>query len=283
MHNEIFTTTKNINDIKIALLSDIHYYSEYNEKTFEKLIKQINNNKPDYICIAGDILDNTSYINLKPIIHFLKELSKITTTIITLGNHDIKKGSLKHWEHSENNIFIKEIKRIDNLYLLEDEIYIDKDNNIAFYGFNLSYNYYEVQNEDYNVFTDEVKKLKGQFNTNTYNITIFHSPINIYDFINNNKNHNLSKSDLILSGHMHNGCLPFTFTYIINKVFKSNRSIISPTRKIFPKISQGKVSNIRDGYIHEGITKFSKSTRMFHLLDCIYPKKVEFITIKKVS
>ncbi len=59
MYNEDFYTNKDIKDIKIALLSDIHYSPNYNLKIFEKLTTQIKNNIPNYICILGDILDNS--------------------------------------------------------------------------------------------------------------------------------------------------------------------------------------------------------------------------------
>lgn len=281
MHNELFKTNKNINDIKIALLSDIHYHPEFNTKIFNSLLKQIKKNKPNYICIAGDILDNTNIKKIDTLIIFLQEIATIATTLIVLGNHDIKCGEPKHWKHLENNLFINEIKKIDNLYLLEDKMYIDNDNNISFYGFNLSYNYYEKTDEDYNIFVEEVNKLNCKFPENTYNITLLHTPINIYRFILLNNNHPLSKTDLILSGHMHNGCLPFTFSYLLNKLFKSNRGIISPLRELFPKYSHGKIKNIKDGYIYEGITKFSKSTKSFHMLDNFYRKRIEIITIKK--
>ena len=38
MHNETFYTKKNIEDIKIALISDIHYYKNFNQKTLNKMI-----------------------------------------------------------------------------------------------------------------------------------------------------------------------------------------------------------------------------------------------------
>ena len=71
MHNELFKTNKNINDIKIALLSDIHYHPEFNTKIFNSLLKQIKKNKPNYICIAGDILDNTNIKKIDTLIIFL--------------------------------------------------------------------------------------------------------------------------------------------------------------------------------------------------------------------
>lgn len=279
MHNEIFYTNKDIAKVKIALLSDIHYYGSYQDRIFCKIIKQIKNNKPNYIVVAGDILDSSNTIELKRLVDFFKTLADLAPTIIVKGNHDDKTGYINNWFFQENELLIKELKSINNLHYLEDDIW--QDNNITFYGFNLSYNYYECEDESYEAFCDEVSKLKCNIPKNTYNITVFHSPINIYNFIKDNPNHNLANSDLILSGHMHNGCIPFWITHPINKIFKTSRSLIAPNKTLFPKYAQGRVYKIRDGYIYEGVTKLSNSTKLFHKFDFLYSKNVEFITIEK--
>lgn len=278
MHNEIFYTDKDINDFKIALISDIHYYSDYNPQIFQKLINQIKKNKADYIAISGDTLDSSDTSDLKLLENFLKELAKLAPTFIVKGNHDEKKGSMHNWTSNKNNEFIKLINSIDNLHYLDDSQFTI--NNITFYGFNLPYDYYEIENETYESFCNGMKNINCHLSNTTYNVTLFHSPINIYDFIENNPTHNLNNSDLILSGHMHNGCLPFIISYPINKIFKTSCGILSPTRKFFPKYAQGRVYK-RDGYIYEGVTKVSHSTKMLHSLDVFFQKNVEFLTIKK--
>lgn len=277
MHNEIFYTSKEISDFKLALISDIHFYPKYNQKTFDRIIKQIIENKPDYITIAGDILDSSDTEDLTRLKEFLTTLANITTTLVITGNHDKKKGSMKNWSSNKNNKFIEILNSIHNLYYLNDTTFTIK--NITFYGFNLSYNYYEIDEEKYETFSKEVNQLKCSLNDNNYNITLCHSPINIYKYIKENPQHNLNKSDLILSGHMHNGCLPFILSHPLNKLFKSSRGLVSPARTLFPKYAQGRIYE-RDGYVYEGVTKLSHSTKLFHKFDFIFQKNVEFITIK---
>lgn len=280
MYNETFNTSKNISDIKIALLSDIHYYPKYNTKILDRLLKQIKTNKPDYLCIAGDILDFTNVTDYSKLINWLKKITSICPILMVLGNHDEKDGHIKKWAHKKNNEFIQTIKSINNLYLLDNET--KTFNNISFYGFQLSYKHYEIDNEKYSSFCNEVKNLNPKFTKDKYNIILFHSPINIYNYIKNNPQHPFNECDLILSGHMHNGCLPYIISHPINKIFKTSRSIISPLRKLFPDFSHGRVYNkIKDGYIYEGVNKLSKSTKLLHKLDFIYSKNVQFITIKK--
>ncbi len=278
MFNEIFYTDKKIKETKLAIISDIHFNDKYNRKIFTKIIKQIEQNNPNYITIVGDILDTSSTTNLDDLRDFLESLSKISTTLVVLGNHDEKAGSIHNWTFEKNEKLIKILNSIKNLHFLNDSTY--KKDNITFYGFNLSYDYYEVQHESYESFENEIKTLNCNLNKEDYNITLFHSPINIYPFLNNNKDHTLNNSNLILSGHMHNGCMPFIVSYPINKLFKSSRGILSPTRKLFPKYAQGRIYE-RDGYVYQGIMKLSHSTKLFNKLDFIFQKKVQFITIKQ--
>lgn len=278
MNNETFYTNKNIKETKIAVISDIHFNNKYNRKILKKILNQITKNKPEYITIIGDILDTSNTTDLEDLKIFLENLSRIATTLVVLGNHDEKAGSIHNWISEKNEKLIKILTNIKNLYLLNDKTFTN--NNITFYGFHLSYDHYEVQHESYESFVNELKDIKCNLNKKNYNITLFHSPINIYTYIKENKKHNLNNSDLIISGHMHNGCLPFIISYPLNKIFKSSRGIISPSRKLFPKYAQGRIYE-RDGYVYQGIMKLSHSTKLFNKLDFIFQKKVEFITIKQ--
>lgn len=84
---------------KVAHISDIHIkksmdrHQEYRE-VFEKLYENVKNETPDRIVIVGDIYDNFIDIEGEALIlmgEFLINLSNISKTIITRGNHDIRK------------------------------------------------------------------------------------------------------------------------------------------------------------------------------------------------
>jgi len=278
MHKETFYTTKEIKECTIALISDIHYHDKFKQKTLDKLLNQIKSNTPNYIVIAGDILDSSDTLNLEKLEKFLKSLTNIAPTFVIEGNHDEKKGSMKNWTNYKNNAFLTMLNNIPNLHYLNDNSYtID---NITFYGFTLPYTHFEIEKESYDSFCNEMKNIHPTLSDKTYNITLVHSPINIYPFLKNNPEHNLNKSDLILSGHMHNGCLPFILSHPINRIFKTSRGILSPNKTLFPKYAQGRIYE-RDGYVYEGVTKVSHSTKTLHLLDPLFQKKVEFLIIKK--
>lgn len=279
MKEEVFKTEKKIATTKLAIISDIHYCPNYNINILNRITKQIEAEKPQYLIVAGDILDRSNY-DYQKLIDFFANISKNTTIIAVLGNHDNyyenKKGQLiEHY----NEDFIKDFKNLNNIYLLNDEkIIID---NICFYGFNLSFNHYKETRESYSSFCQEISQLKTKLDKEDYNITIIHSPVNIYNYIKKNPHSNLANSDLILSGHTHNGILPYWFTNIINKLFKTNRSLASPCRFIFPKYAQGRVEKPVNGIIYEGLIKLSKSSKLFSYFDFIFHKKIQIITIKK--
>ena len=261
MNKEIFTTKKDINKIKIGILADIHIYNGFNYKILDKCEKQINEEHPNYLVIAGDILDRSNY-NYQGLLEFLKRIAKNTTIIMVLGNHDTYKRITKNKITEEiNTNFIEDIKKEKNIYLLDDTTFIH--DNICFYGITLSFNHYYKNREKYNDFLNEISTLKTKLSPNNYNILLIHSPINIYRYIERNPESNLAKTDLIISGHMHNGCIPYTITNPFNKLFKNNRSLISPH------------------IIYEGLVKLSNSSGLFQYLDFIYHRKVKFIEIKK--
>ena len=63
-----FYSSKMKNDKKIILLSDLHYYSDMDEKKLLKLAKKIAEERPDYICISGDLTMLMKYVpSKKPI------------------------------------------------------------------------------------------------------------------------------------------------------------------------------------------------------------------------
>ena len=279
MKQEVFLTKKNINQTNIAIIADIHYHNHYNKKILDSIKKQIIENKPDYLIIAGDLLDRSNY-KYQGLLKLLEEIAKITILIIVLGNHDYYINNKdKTISNGVNQAFIKKLNNLNNTYLLRNEkIIID---NICFYGLDFPFDHFRIDKESYTSFKNIMDNQKDMLENKYYNITIIHSPVNIYKYIQRNPESNIALSDLIISGHTHNGCIPYCITNIINRVFKSNRSLASPYRYIFPKYAQGRVYKPKDGIIYEGLVKLSKSTRILSIFDFIFHKQIKMITIKK--
>ena len=276
------TSKKLIKNKKIFLISDLHIGIGFNIKKLDKIKKEIEKEIPNYICIPGDIIDNTNIIKDKEdiVINFLKDISTNTKVIISLGNHDVcrlirdKKG--KRWEYDKRDDFFNKIRNIKNVYLLENEIYTDKD--ICFIGLSLSYEYYKTTGESINILEKELNALNIKIDKNKYNVLLCHSP---HRLTNERiiKTKIMKDIDLILSGHMHNGMVH----PIMELIWKGNKGIITPTKELFPKakVTRGRIKlNDKNLIISGGITKLSNSSAyIISPLNCLYPMNIEIINI----
>lgn len=258
-------------DINLLVFSDIHFSSNKDINKLEKLLKRIEKYKIDYICIPGDTLDVPN-INYDYLIKFFTKLSKISTVLISLGNHDIRIKITEYREYYYNEFWDK-INKIDNLYLLNNNSKNFKD--IYFYGFTQSFNYYyEYKNENPTIMKKEIKEYNVCNNLpNKLNILLMHSPICLYD---KEIKKELDKYDIILSGHMHNGVIP----PIIDDLFDNNIGLVAPNKRVFPKYSRGIIKDNNLLIISGGVTKLSRSAgKIFNLFNILFPISIEYIEI----
>lgn len=277
-------------EIKIAVFSDLHYSSLFKRRRFKDILDTLIENKPDYICVPGDIVDDAGVLdinnNYQELIAFFKNLGKIAPTFISIGNHDIKRIMNNRSFYDEKRTFKNKFDclRKDNVILLDNEIY--EVDNVRFIGCNLSFSYYYNLNckEDAKILVRDFNKNIRKFNDDKLNILLCHSPICILseEVINNIKL--LANVDIVLSGHMHNGMV----FNIISGIFPKNRGIIAPNKKLYPDNARGIKKVMVDGkevtlVISGGITKISKSAiKVLHFGDYIYKPQMEYLMIKKV-
>lgn len=120
-----------INDIgkRICLISDIHYSIDYDLSIFDKIIDNIKENKPDYICISGDIVDDVTVLYESPdnLTEFIKKLSLIAPTIITKGNHDETKFINHDHTYLTNEEYFMSLNTIENVYYIDNKTLV-RDN-----------------------------------------------------------------------------------------------------------------------------------------------------------
>ena len=261
-------TEKNIK-IKIAHISDIHYSLDFKLKRLELIKEKIKKYNPNYICITGDLIDeyniikDESFINFE---NFLKDLSNICKVIISIGNHEYINEIKKCYDETAN---IKWLKKIENVIVLDNDIYID--NNVNFIGFNPSLEYY-INTETKILEEDNIKLFKLINKTNdNYNILLCHTPMYFYKENNYKKIKDLKKINLILCGHTHGGMIP---SFIPGRF-----GLISPAKTFFPKNVRG-IDNL-DGttlIISSGVTKLSRKSKLMKFTD-IYGANINEINI----
>lgn len=263
--NNYSITSKKVNNITMAFLSDIHYYENFDIKLEEELIKQVKQMLPNYIFITGDIIDKASYLDMEfnrdKLLNFMKSLSSITKVFLILGGHDLEDAKeidytkyKKIWHQLFDNKY--------NIYLLDNSIYTDDNINVI--GITLEYEYYRTKPyENVNLIIEELNKNKYKVSNKKYNILLLHSPRRIITSKAVNSIPLLSSIDLILCGHMHDGVLPKFLKWLPTSI-----GLISPHKTLFPKYARGMIHKKTSNFdifllVSSGVTKISNSTPQF--------------------
>jgi predicted MPP superfamily phosphohydrolase len=184
-------------ELKIALVSDIHLGTMVYEKYLKKLTETINNQNPDIVLFAGDIMDE----ELSPILRNdignpLKQLHPKLGVWAIAGNH----------EHIGNfNKAINYIKTLNINVLIDTSVLID--NSFYLVGRN------DKDSKRFgNGSRKTLKSIVDNIDKNLPLILMDHQPANLNEAIEN-------KIDIQLSGHTHNGQF-FPFNLITKKVFE---------------------------------------------------------------
>lgn len=277
VHKDIIYNSKTLKDITLIHIGDIHFNKDTKDKKLDKIKEEIYKNNPDYVVITGDTIDESSVIKdkqkIKKLLIFLTDISNKSKVIISLGNHDIFK--------SEDHKFFKNLNDLKNIYVLNNESYVDESIYIS--GFTLPNKYYYNINheESKELLIEHLKKYK-KLTTNLPaflpKVSLIHSPIRLVDIDILNI---LKEYDLILSGHTHGGMVP----KILSKFLKKNQGIIAPNKKILPEVARGKIEkNILNKkitiIITSGITKLGeKSASILSKLNFIYNIDINKIII----
>lgn len=260
-------------DKKIVLLTDIHYYSKKSVPKLNMILDTLKKMTFDYVCIAGDFIDVGEVKELSYFIEWLNKLSTLSKVVMSIGGHDIIKSKGKH-EYYYNEELYSAIKKIDNLYLLDNEVYID--NSIRFIGLTLPVDYYYKYKENTNYFKRYVNNTFDMF-TDKYNILLCHTPVALTNLESYQDIKLLKNIDLTLSGHNHAGIVPLWLRGMMK-----GRGFFSPCGgKLFPKYSYGLVKrNNINIVISSGITKASR-VNPFFFLEPLFDSEITMINLKK--
>lgn len=277
--------------LNIKLLADIHFCSSFNINKLTLINKALSDSKTDYLCIPGDILDNTSFLKTNKekreiLLNWFKYLGKKYKTFISLGNHDISTPKNNIWYHEDATDFWTEVSKIPSINLMTNDTTYE-DDKIIISALNPGYYYYykNYKQENIDILKEKLilqqKHLKN-LNPTKLKVLLIHSPIHI----TNKEILPLIKDyDLILAGHMHNGVvLP-----ILDELFKTNKGLISPFKKLFPDNARGvKEITIANKKIYliitGGITKIQEcAPKLLRPVNNLYPMAINNIMINHIS
>lgn len=174
---------KTFNGLKIVHIADIHYGTGYNKTRLEKLIKSVNELKPDIVVFTGDLVDEKFNIDDDSSKNLTDKLSSIKSKYgkyAIIGNHDVNN------EKYANMISASGFKLLKNSF---DTIYNESGEVIAIYGF-----------DDVLLGSPKTDGLKDKaIKDIKYKIVLLHEPDYVDKFLND------YEVSIVLSGHSHGG------------------------------------------------------------------------------
>lgn len=194
----------------------------------------------DCILIPGDIVHigkklENQYIKTS-VIDELAQLTGTTPTYISLGNHDqYARNGFENWAAYCEHSAIAAFSTLPNVHLLDinEKVLFD---DIELSAINNSVYYYLDYREDKDFFTKEynLRQNKMSFSEKAYSILLTHDPKSIYRLSIDQNSCFVPNTDLVISGHMHNGLVPNHL-----QPFFNGRGLLSPDYTLFPSVAYG--------------------------------------------
>ncbi|EAI0690257.1 metallophosphoesterase [Campylobacter coli] len=207
--------TKLDRDLKIAMLTDIHLGKNLHKDFLDKLIAEVNLQKPDMVVIVGDLVD-TNPKELQSYISRLNDLKSTYGTFYALGNHE--------YYHGIEEV-LDLLKKYTDMKILVNQNLDLGFINIAGLG--------DLAGLSKGLYAPDLARVKVDLNTSKPSILLAHQPKTalLYD---------LSNFDLVLSGHTHGGQIfPFMLLVKLQQGFVHGLYDLSKNTKLFVSSGAG--------------------------------------------
>ncbi|UQE06866.1 metallophosphoesterase [Campylobacter coli] len=202
-------------DLKIAMLTDIHLGKNLHKDFLDRLIVEVNLQKPDMVVIVGDLVD-TNPKELQNYISRLNDLKSTYGTFYALGNHE--------YYHGVDEV-LNLLKEYTNMKILLNQNLDLGFINIAGLG--------DLAGLSKGLYAPDLARVKVDLNTSKASILLAHQPKTALLY-------NLSDFDLILSGHTHGGQIfPFMFLVKLHQGFIRGLYDLGENTKLFVSSGAG--------------------------------------------
>lgn len=227
--------------IRIVQLSDLH------SKPFKKVLKKIDEIKPDIICITGDYINDREK-NKKKMLKYAQALVARAKVYYITGNHERR---LENFDE-----LMDELSKVGFIVLLNRvSVYNDKGFEIDFLGLDenqANFDDYKARKKGTFEYKDMSPYFKQLNELGGYKIVLSHFPENFEGV--KEMNYSQYDFDLQLSGHAHGGqfCLPF-----IGPVY-------SPGQGLKPKYAKGSFGNRPKLIVSRGLGNAEFPFRLFN-------------------
>lgn len=267
---------------KIVSISDLHFSKYVKDKKLNSIFFALNKITPDYILIVGDLIDSIETIEKeeenKRLKSFLSKMASLAPVMIAKGNHDFTSKSKKKISREllieKSKRYFNELSHLTNIYVLDNEVY--EDSRVYITGITGTPDYYHHKNKSIIIKEQEskeelikiLKEQKAKLHTlpkNKVCLAMLHSPI----YLKEEKiQKELEEFDYILSGHMHNGCVP----PIVNEIWTSSYGLIAPNKTLFPNNARNTLKKKEDKLIVNGaLVTFQETAKWFQIFNFLFP------------
>lgn len=196
--------------MKVVLLADTHFGYNAGVLHARELVRKINKQKPDLVCIAGDIFDNEydAIRNPEKLEKTLRGIKSTYGVYACWGNHDLNEEILAGFTFKHKDGDLSDIKNLRMKKFLEDSnIHILEDESVL-----INDQFYVIGRKDASLTEkiDETRKAPAQLTEKLDRdkpiIMIDHQPKELQELAD-------AGVDLDLCGHTHDGqTFPGNFT-----------------------------------------------------------------------
>lgn len=205
--------------VRAVVLADLH--NKRYGKDNERLLEAIKAQEPDFILIAGDLLNAKPRKSMEPAIKILTELAKDYPIYYGNGNHEHR---LKLYPEKYGNMAKEYGQVLEELGIepLVNSHAVLAEYGLAIYGAEIDKGFYKrfwVRKMP----ADYMSDILGQANEELYTVLLAHNP----DYF---PQYAAWGADIVLSGHVHGG---------VARVPILDRGVISPGLWLFPKYDGG--------------------------------------------
>jgi len=295
--NKFFSTTELINsyyykgekESTILVAGDIHYHPNVDKQLFKLLIKYAQDTKPDFILLPGDLIETVEFLDFKQEKEFfeyiIKSLAEICPVIIVPGNHEIGDFEAKNALNRNYSYNIKamnyfeSLNKYKNVYFLNNEQTKIKD--IMFLGFNPSLSSYLKRNDKQTneSFIEDYIRSGLTMAEQDYNVLLTHSSMLLENDEVKNSISDFKQTDLVVSGHWHDGYLPKKFDKFLGN---TNAGLfLTPVIAPLPGIWCRGVHDFGRGYVFitQGFRKWTPDMKLTNLFEKFTANDVERLII----
>ncbi len=205
-------------EVTAVVLSDMH--NKCYGKGNVKLLKKIDEIRPDMIFIAGDMLNAKPGADFSDTVAFLRKLALKYRLLYGIGNHEHRICLYPDVYGNMNEAYWGALQE-ENIIKLENRKIEFAREGIGVYGVQIGREFYK-RFKIRDMETSYLKKLLGEPEDKYFNILIAHNP----DYF---ETYAAWGADLVLSGHVHGGIVRLPFL----------GGVLSPACRLFPKYDGG--------------------------------------------